>query len=72
MPVVKLPYGGVALTTGTRSEANRIQLIVDARYAFSKKYCQEHGWPLDAAELSIEQIMEIRGQEGWKNPIFGN
>jgi hypothetical protein len=31
-------------------------------------YCRTKGWPEDAAKLSIEQIMEIRAQEGWKNP----
>lgn len=70
MPIVKLPGNlGVAISTGTQSEADQAQAIIDARHAFVQKYCGEQGWPTDGAELTIEQIMQIRQQEGWKKPL---
>jgi len=39
---------------------------IKARVEFVQQYCQEKGWNKD--ELSIEQILEIRQQEAWKNP----
>jgi hypothetical protein len=40
---------------------------LERRGEFSKKYCEEHGWNM--ADLSIEQIMEIRKQPEWKDPL---
>ena len=37
------------------------------REAFAKKYCADKGWTFPPE--SIEQVLEIRKQEGWKNPI---
>lgn len=39
-----------------------------ARGDFAEKYCIEHGWPTDPLKLSIEQVLEIRKQDGWKQP----
>jgi hypothetical protein len=36
------------------------------RAAFIDKYCAEKGWI--KADLTIEQILEIRQQPEWKNP----
>lgn len=67
MPVVRMPGDlGVAITTGTQAEANELQASIDARHAFVQKYCQEQGW--DSTNLSINQVLQIRQQEGWKNP----
>jgi hypothetical protein len=38
-----------------------------ARDAFVRKYCAERGW--DPEHISIEQLLDIREQEGWKNPV---
>ena len=43
-----------------------MQNILLARDAFIDKYCAEKGWT--KATLTIEQILEIRAQDGWKNP----
>lgn len=43
------------------------EAIISGRMTFSKKYCAEKGWNID--DLSIEQILEIREQEGWKVPV---
>lgn len=40
--------------------------ILEARRIFNTHFCKEKGWDLD--NLSIEQVLEIRKQEGWKNP----
>lgn len=40
--------------------------IILARDAFIDKYCAEKGWT--KAQLTIQQILEIRAQDGWKNP----
>jgi hypothetical protein len=35
--------------------------------AFVLAYCAERGWDVD--DPSLEQILEIRAQDGWKEPI---
>jgi len=40
--------------------------ILQGRHDFVKAYCDEHN--LDMENLSFEQILEIRKQDGWKNP----
>ena len=43
--------------------------IIRRRAAFGVDYCMRKGWSIDPADLSVSQILEIRGQEGWKNPL---
>jgi len=43
---------------------------LQARGTFAKAYCEKQGWPADIKELTINQILEIRGQDGWKNPVI--
>lgn len=40
--------------------------ILSARDRFIKSYCKERGW--DLKDLTLSQVMDIRKQEGWKNP----
>ena len=40
--------------------------VLLARDAFIDKYCAEKGWT--KATLTMQQILEIRAQDGWKNP----
>ena len=40
--------------------------IITGRHNFSIEYCKNKGW--DFENLSIEQILEIRQQDGWKEP----
>ncbi|MDO8523627.1 MAG: hypothetical protein Q7R74_00180 [bacterium] len=42
------------------------KLLVEKRERFVLAYCKEREW--DAKNLSVEQLLEIRKQEGWKNP----
>ncbi len=65
---INLPGGGVTIHTGPAEEVPEAQRVIDVRYAFSMSYCRSKGWPEEPAKLSIEQILEIREQEGWKNP----
>lgn len=44
-------------------------LIILARHEIVTKYCEEKGW--DMEDLTIEQILEIRNLEEWKNPLKG-
>ena len=67
MPVVKIPGGlGVAITTGTQADADDLKATLEGRHTFIQKYCQEQGW--DSTNLSMDQVMQIRQQEGWKEP----
>lgn len=66
MNEIKTPIGTIA-HFGTKEEANEMQRVFDGRGKFAKKYCDERGW--DMGNVSIIQLLEIRGQEGWKNPV---
>jgi hypothetical protein len=67
MPFVKLPGNlGVAITTGTQADADDMKATIEGRHAFIQKYCQEQGW--NSSNLSMQQVLQIRQQEGWKNP----
>lgn len=43
--------------------------VLKARDEFVRRYCLEKGWPSNRDDLTMDQIMEIRSQEGWKNPV---
>lgn len=69
MKTIELPGGaGTVVFTGTDAEAAEHERVLRARHEFAMGYCRSKGWPEDAAQLSIEQILEVRAQEGWKNP----
>ncbi len=71
MRKIKLPgsSGGMGfIHTGSDKDAEGIEQALNARHAFALKYAKEKGWGGKVAELSLDQIMEIRRQEGWKNP----
>jgi hypothetical protein len=59
---VRLP-GGVVAVGATDEEAK----LLRARAAFVEQYCKERGW--DMLNLTIPQLLEVRDQEGWKNPV---
>ena len=40
--------------------------LLKRREAFVNQFLAEKGW--DASNLSIEQLLEVRGQPGWQNP----
>lgn len=44
------------------------EAFLRGREVFIKNYCAKKGW--DIAELSFEQIIEIRQQRGWKCPEY--
>ena len=44
------------------------EAAITARDRFIRKYSTERGWPENPQELSFEQIIEIRKQDGWKRP----
>lgn len=67
--LVELPLGGgTVLVLGSNEEIAEQERLIAARAAFVVTYCRAHGWPEEPRELSIAQILEIREQEGWKNP----
>jgi len=47
-------------------EQEKLNELVLRRGRIAFNYCVSKGWPTDPAELTIEQIMEIRSQENWK------
>ena len=59
-----MKIGGINIM-GTSPEQ---ETFLMARGEFAKKYCIEYDWPTDPSKLSIEQILEIRKQDGWKQP----
>ena len=58
MKTIKL--GGLSIQCQNEIE----EVFFRSRDAFVNKYCKEKGW--DRQSLTIEQILEIRSQEGWK------
>lgn len=65
---IKTPQDGpVVLHTGSDEEAEAVQAKLDRRHEFIVKFCGEKGWPTNPKELTIEQIMEIRNQPGWRD-----
>lgn len=54
--------GGFTVSGVSDEQAN----LLKRREAFVKQYLAERGW--DANDLTIEQLLEVRAQEGWKNP----
>lgn len=68
MNVIESPLGeGHIIDMGSKEEAGEHQRVISGRADFAKKYAEENGWS-DLEQLSIQQILEIRKQEGWKNP----
>jgi len=49
-------------------QAGATQRLVDGRRRFILDYMEQKGWKGPPEELSMEQIMEIRVQDGWKRP----
>ncbi len=68
MRTTRLPFGGTVIHTGTEAQADEHDRIIKARAEFTVAYAQSKGWPNDPADMTIDQILEIRDQEGWKNP----
>lgn len=52
----------IGLTVGLTEDT---ETNIRGRDAFIKKYCAEKGW--NREQLDIDQIMEIRSQDGWEN-----
>lgn len=67
MEMRETPFGSV-LMPGTVEENDRKQKILYARHKFVTDECSRRGWPKDFNKLSIDQVMEIREMEDWKNP----
>ncbi|MBX4204858.1 MAG: hypothetical protein KW788_01555 [Candidatus Doudnabacteria bacterium] len=58
---LQLP-GGMVVVGVTEKEAD----VLRARHAFVEQYCRGKGW--DMLNLTIDQLLEVRAQPGWKNP----
>ena len=66
--LLKLPGGaGTVVLTGNAEQNAETERLLLARHEFAMDYCKQRGWPEDAAELTIDQILEIRAQPGWKD-----
>jgi hypothetical protein len=42
------------------------EVFMQKRVAFVERYLQEHG--LTKETMTIQQVLEMRKEEGWKNP----
>lgn len=69
--VIKVPGGLSILHPGTDAEVEAAESLISRRHKFVQEYCASKGWPTDPAKLSIENILEIRNQAGWKDPSGG-
>ena len=49
------------------TQTEKFKLLRERREKIAFDYCIQKGWPTDPAELSFEQIFEIRALEAWKN-----
>ena len=47
---------------------NKTKMLLTGKDKFAKDYCDKKGWEYSLKKLTIEQLLEIRRQEGWKNP----
>lgn len=47
------------------AETGEVPDLFRRRHEFVREYCSERGW--DRAALTVNQIMEIRAQPGWKD-----
>lgn len=59
---VHLP-GGIVVVGVNDQQAK----VLRGRQAFVEKYCSDRGW--DMLNLTIEQLLEIRKQPEWKDPL---
>jgi hypothetical protein len=57
-----LEVGGLTIVGASDSDT----AILKGREAFVNGYCAENNWVV--SDLTIDQIMEIRSQSGWKTP----
>lgn len=46
-----------------------IEEVIKRRHAIFVDYCNKKGW--DFNNLSFEQIVEVRGQQEWKDATIG-
>ena len=53
---------GVRVSGGTEAQYD----LLRRRGAFAHQYCTAKGWDFD--NVTMQQILEIRSQPGWKNP----
>jgi hypothetical protein len=42
------------------------QEVINRRQEIVVAYCEKMGWGTDYSKLTMDQIMEIRSQENWK------
>jgi hypothetical protein len=71
---VKIPGVGTVIHPGTDEEADHHQKLLTARMEFVTEYCRKKGWPLPEdpgfeTKISIEQVLEVRAQPGWQDPL---
>lgn len=67
---LKLPGDlGRMLHLGDDKSADRAERLIHARHEFTLAYMKEHGWGEDIGALSFKQILEIREQPGWDDPL---
>lgn len=74
MKEIKVPGIGSVFHPGTVEETSEHQRVVDARRQFIESYCRDKGWPNPCDpdfedRISWGQVLEMRAQEGWKNPL---
>ena len=49
------------------STQEQLQEIINRRHEIVFNYRKEKGWSADPSEMTIDQIMEIRSQQNWKD-----
>lgn len=63
--IIKTTFGETVTFSGTKEEAEKVEKKLNARGEFAKKYMEKKGWSIE--NLSVDQLLEIRNQEEWKN-----
>ncbi len=61
----KMPNGMTVFCPS--GDADEHQEMINRRDKVVRAYCQKQGWPTDATQLSIDQILQIRATDEWKN-----
>lgn len=78
MTEVKMPPGfpdGMSVVhPGGKDEAAKMEGFMAARHQAILTICKEKGWissdeEFDSSKMSMEQLMEVRQDPRWKNPL---
>lgn len=58
-----------AIHMGSAKEADRHEAIIRARHEFCLQWMKERGLGENVEDLTFEQVLDIREEPGWQDPL---